>query len=73
MGRAVTGRINPAVVSFLAGRQPKERLRLIDARSPIASTYLGTTLPISRVQYVRYERFVNTNPRGLWQVSVGVV
>ena len=61
----MTGRINPAVVSFLAGRQPKERLHLIDARSPIASTYLGTTLQITRVQYVRYERFVNQKQEGL--------
>ena len=60
----MTGRINPAVVSFLAGRQPKERLRLIDARSPIASTYLGTALQITRVQYVRYERFVNKKQEG---------
>ena len=36
----MTGRINPAVVSFLAGRQPKERLRLIDARSPIAQAHI---------------------------------
>ena len=73
VGREVTGRINPALVSFLAGCQSKERLRLIDARSPIASTYLGTTLQITRVQYVRYERFVNKNTRVLWQVSVDVV
>ena len=65
MGRAVTGRINPAVVSFLAGRQPKERLRLIDARYPIASTYLGTTQQIIRVQHVGYDRFVNKNQEGL--------
>ena len=44
VGRDVTGRINPAIVSFLAGRQPKERHHLIDARSPIATTYLGTAL-----------------------------
>ena len=61
----MTGRINPAVVSFLAGRQPKERLRLIDVRSPIASTYLGTALQITRVQYVRYDRFVKKNTRVL--------
>ena len=61
----MTGRIHPAVVSLLVGRQPKERLRLIDARSPIASTYLGTALQITRVQYVRYERFVNKKQEGL--------
>ena len=65
MGRAVTGRINPAIVSLLVGRPPKERLRLIDARSPIASTYLGTALQITRVQYVRCERFVNKKQEGL--------
>ena len=43
----MTGRINSAVVSLLAGRQSKERLRLIDARSPIASTYLGTAQQIT--------------------------
>ena len=69
----MTGRINPAIVSFLAGCQLRKRLRLIDARSPIASTYLGTTLQITRVQYVRYERFVNKNKMVLWQVSVDVV
>ena len=65
MGRAVTGRINPAIVSLLAGRQPKERLRFIDARSPIASTYLGTTQQITRVQHVGYDRCVNKKNEGL--------
>ena len=40
MGRAVTGRINLAIVSLLVGRQPKERLRLIDARSSIAQALI---------------------------------
>ncbi|MDY3294635.1 MAG: hypothetical protein SOX40_01980 [Bacteroidaceae bacterium] len=61
----MTGRINPAIVSLLVGRQPKERLRLIDARSPIASTYLGTTQQITRVQHVRYDRCVNKKNEGL--------
>ena len=69
----MTGRINPAIVSLLAGRRPKERLRLIDVRSPIASTYLGTALQITRVQYVRYDRFINKNKIVLWHVSVDVV
>ena len=30
-----------------------------------ASTYLGTALQITRVQYVRYERFVNQKQEGL--------
>ena len=34
VGREVTGRVNPAIVSFLAGCQSRERLRLIDARPP---------------------------------------
>ena len=38
-----------------------------------ASANLGTALQITRVQYVRYERFVNKNTRVLWQVSVDVV
>ena len=61
----MTGRINPAIVSFLAGCQLRKRLRLIDARSPIASTYLGTTQQITRVQHVGYDRFVNKKNEGL--------
>ena len=61
----MTGRINPAIVSLFVGRQPKERLRLIDARYPIASTYLGTAQQITRVQHVGYDRFVNKNQEGL--------
>ena len=61
----MTGKIHPALVSFLAGCQSKERLRLIDARSPIASTYLGTALQITRVQHVRYDHFVKKKQEGL--------
>ena len=35
-----TGRVNPAIVSFLAGYQPRERLRLIDARPSIALAHI---------------------------------
>ena len=36
----MTGRINPAIVSLLVGRQPKERLRFIDARYPTAQVHI---------------------------------
>ena len=39
-GRKVTDRVNPAIVSFLAGCQSGERLRLMDARSPIAQAHI---------------------------------
>ena len=69
----MTGRVNPAIISLLVGRQSKERLRLIDARYPIASTYLGTTWQITRVQHVRYDRCVNKNTKVLLAVSVDSV
>ena len=40
VGRKVTGRVNPTIVSFLAGCQSRERLRLIDARSSIAQVHI---------------------------------
>ena len=36
----MTGRVNPAIVSYLAGYQSRERLRLIDARSSIAQAHI---------------------------------
>ena len=37
----MTGRVNPAIVSFLvAGCQSRERLRLIDAHSPIVQAHI---------------------------------
>ena len=36
----MTGRINPAIGSFLAGCQSRERLRLIDAHPPIAQAHI---------------------------------
>ena len=35
-----TGRVNTAIVSYLAGYQSRERLRLIDARSSIAQAHI---------------------------------
>ena len=35
-----TGRVNPAIVSFLAGYQSRERLRLIDAHPSIAQAHI---------------------------------
>ena len=39
-GRKVTDRVNPAIVSFLAGCQSGERLRFMDARSSIAQAHI---------------------------------
>ena len=36
----MTDRVNPAIVSFLAGCQSGERLRFMDARSPIAQAHI---------------------------------
>ena len=40
MGWKVTGRVNPAIVSFLAGCQSGERLRFMDARPSIAQAHI---------------------------------
>ena len=40
VGRKVTDRVNPAIVSFLAGCQSGERLRFMDARPPIAQAHI---------------------------------
>ena len=40
VGWKVTGRINPAIGSFLAECQSRERLRLIDAHPPIAQAHI---------------------------------
>ena len=36
----MTDRVNPAIVSFLAGCQSGERLRFMDARPPIAQAHI---------------------------------
>ena len=74
MGRAVTGRINPAVVSFLAGRQPHESLRLIDARSPTAQVHI-LALPNKSPEFSMSDMTVLSTKtrRSCWQVSVDSV
>ena len=39
VGKKATGKVL-VIVSFLAGCQPRERLRFIDARSPTAQTHI---------------------------------
>ena len=68
------GRVNPAIVSFLAGCQSRERLRLIATGSPIAQAHIlvwsnktlgsgifGMTVLSTKIRRV------------LWQVSVDSV
>ena len=71
----MTGRVDSVIVSLPSGRKLREMPRPIDVlSSKRASTYLGTALQITRVQYVRNERFVNKKIGGsCWQVSVDVV
>ena len=70
----MTGRINPAVVSLLVGRQPKERLRLIDARSPIAQAHILARPNKSPDFSMSDMTVLSTKTRGsCWQVSVDSV
>ena len=70
----MTGRINPAVVSLLVGRQPKERLRLIDARSLIAQAHILARPNKSPDFSMSDMTVLSTKTRGsCWQVSVDSV
>ena len=66
VGREVTGRVNPASISFLvAGCQSREASSHCYRFSNSASTYLGTAHSVTRIQHVRYDRFVYKNRRVL--------
>ena len=63
VGQKATGKAL-VTVSFLAGCQLRKRLCFIDARPPREQALI-LALQITRVQYVRYERFVNKKQEGL--------
>ena len=74
MGWKVTGRANLAIVSFLAGYQSRERLRLIDARSSIAQAHI-LARPAKKLGFGIFGMSVLSTILGgsCWQVSVDSV
>ena len=70
----MTGRINPAIVSLLVGRQPKERLRFIDAHSPIVQAHI-LARPNKTLEFSMSDMTVLSTKTGgsCWQVSVDSV
>ena len=74
VGREVTGRVNPAIVSFLAGCQSRERLRLIDAHSPIVQAHI-LARPNKTLEFSISDMTVLSTKTGgsCWQVSVDSV
>ena len=71
VGREVTGRVNPAIVSFLAGCQSRERLRLIDAHSPLVQAHI-LARPNKTLEFSISDMTVLSTKTGgsCWQVSV---
>ena len=74
VGREVTGRVNPAIVSFLAGCQSRERLRLIDVHSPIVQAHI-LARPNKTLEFSISDMTVLSTKTGgsCWQVSVDSV
>ena len=74
VGREVTGRVNPASISFLAGCQSRERLRLIDAHSPIVQAHI-LARPNKTLEFSMSDMTVLSTKTGgsCWQVSVDSV
>ena len=73
VGQKATGK-ELVIVSFLAGCQSRKRLRLIDARSPIAQAHI-LARPCKLPGFSMFDMNVlsTKNRRVLWQVSVDVV
>ena len=73
VGQKATGKVL-VIVSFLAGCQSRKRLRLIDARSPIAQAH-SLARPCKLPGFSMFDMNVlsTKNRRVLWQVSVDVV
>ena len=66
MGQKVTGIADSAIISILVGAPAKgETTSHWHLSSNRAGTYLCTAQQITRVQHVRYDRFVNKNRRVL--------
>ena len=70
----MTGRVHPTIVSFLAGCQSRERLRLMDARPPIAQAHI-LARPNKTPEFNMSDMTVlsTKNRRVLWQMSVDSV
>ena len=74
MGRKVTDRVNPAIVSFLAGCQSGERLRFMDANSSIAQAHILARPNKSPGFNMSDMTVLSTKKRRvLWQMSVDSV
>ena len=73
VGQKATGKVL-VIVSFLAGCQSRKRLRLIDARSPIAQAHI-LARPNKTLEFGKSGMNVlsTKNRRVLWQVSVDSV
>ena len=67
----MTGRVNPAIVSFLAGCQSRERLRFIATGSPIAQAHI-LARPNKTLEFGMSDMTVLSTKTGgsYWQVSV---
>ena len=70
----MTGRVHPTIVSFLAGCQSRERLRLIATGSPIAQAHI-LARPNKTLEFSISDMTVLSTKTGgsCWQVSVDSV